>query len=254
MTTRMESDIMSKWQVPACAKCGLYRCRYPDSPSKYPSSCPHEIYAEKRELTVREAWNNTETRKIFEASDQVLAEGYGKWCRVKEVVEYSRKMGYRKLGLAFCVALHYEARTLQKLLEANGFDVVSVSCMAGAPIRSEVGFEEISGGAKTLCNPLMQAEILNENGTELNIMAGLCVGHDVAFIKHSRAGVTPLVVKDRVLQHNPVLALDTRTSRFKRLIQRAQRFTRLPHMNRDVQVHPERSAPIAVVDPTSGRS
>ena len=90
---------------------------------------------------------------VFEASDQVLAEGYGKWNRVKEVIEYSKRMGYRKLGLAFCVALRHEAKTLQKMLEANGFEVISISCMAGGPSRNEVGFEKTIGLGKTVCNP-----------------------------------------------------------------------------------------------------
>jgi len=36
---------------------------------------------------------------------------------------------------------------------------------------------------------------------------GLCVGHDMLFTRHSRAPVTTLVVKDRVLAHNPAGAL-----------------------------------------------
>jgi uncharacterized metal-binding protein len=226
----MSTSNLSRWhKVAACAKCGLYRCRSPDFASKLTGwivlHCAHETYAEKRKLTVKEGWSQAESKAIFAASDEVLVEGYGKWCRVKEVIEYSKKMGYRKLGLAFCVALRHEARILQNMLEANGFDVISISCMAGAAIRNEVGFEEISGVGKTLCNPLMQAEVLNENETELNIMAGLCVGHDVLFIKHSKAGVTPLVVKDRVLQHNPAAALGTRSSRFRRFVLRARRLT-----------------------------
>jgi len=175
---------------------------------------------------VKEGWSRPDSKAVFDASDEVLAEGYGKWCRVKEVIEYSKRMRYRKLGLAFCVALRNEAKALQNMLEASGFNVISISCMAGAPSRDEVGFEKISGLGKTMCNPLMQAEVLNENGTELNIMAGLCVGHDILFIKHSKAGVTPLVVKDRVLQHNPAAALGTRDSLFRRLLLRTRRFTK----------------------------
>lgn len=38
---------------------------------------------------------------------------------------------------------------------------------------------------------------------------GLCVGHDSLFYKHAKAVTTTLVVKDRVLVHNPVMALYT---------------------------------------------
>ncbi|MGL4802501.1 MAG: DUF1847 domain-containing protein, partial [Cetobacterium sp.] len=43
--------------------------------------------------------------------------------------------------------------------------------------------------------------------TDLNILFGLCVGHDTLFIKHSEAPVTVFAVKDRVLCHNPVAAI-----------------------------------------------
>lgn len=183
-------------------------------------------------MTVKEGWSRPESRAVFEASDEVLAEGHEKWCRVKEVIEYSKRMRFRKLGLAFCVALRNEAKALQNMLEASGFDVISISCMAGGPSRDEVGFDRISGLGKTVCNPLMQAEVLNENGTELNIMAGLCVGHDIFFIKHSKAGVTPLVVKDRVLNHNPAAALGTGDSFFRNLLLHGLRFTRFPWRSR----------------------
>ena len=179
-------------------------------------------------MTVKEGWSRSESRTVFEASDEVLANGIGRWSRVKEVIEYSKRMGFRKLGLAFCVSLRIEAKILQNILEANDFEVISISCMAGAPSRNEVGFEKILGLGKTVCNPLMQAEVLNENGTELNIMAGLCVGHDVLFIKHSRAGVTPLIVKDRVHHHNPVAALGTHENPFRRIRLHILRLTKSP--------------------------
>jgi uncharacterized metal-binding protein len=58
-----------------------------------------------------------------------------------------------------------------------------------------------------MCNPIMQAEVLNQAGTDFNVVMGLCVGHDSLFYKYSEALVTTLVAKDRVLAHNPVGAL-----------------------------------------------
>ena len=58
-----------------------------------------------------------------------------------------------------------------------------------------------------MCNPAGQATLLNEAGTELNIICGLCVGHDAIFNMVSQAPVTTLIVKDRVLGHNPVAAI-----------------------------------------------
>ena len=62
----------------------------------------------------------------------------------------------------------------------------------------------------------MQAEVLNREKTELNVMVGLCLGHDILFIKYSKADVTPLIVKDRVTGHNPIAALYTSESYYKK--------------------------------------
>jgi uncharacterized metal-binding protein len=48
---------------------------------------------------------------------------------------------------------------------------------------------------------------------------GLCVGHDSLFFMHSKAPATVLVAKDRVLGHNPVAALYTTHSYYRRLTQ-----------------------------------
>jgi len=48
---------------------------------------------------------------------------------------------------------------------------------------------------------------LNDVKTELNILLGLCVGHDTIFLEFSEAPCTILAVKDRVLAHNPLAAI-----------------------------------------------
>jgi uncharacterized metal-binding protein len=53
----------------------------------------------------------------------------------------------------------------------------------------------------------MQAEMLNRAGTELNLIVGLCIGHDILFTQHSDAPVSTLVVKDRMSGHNPIAPL-----------------------------------------------
>ena len=66
-------------------------------------------------------------------------------------------------------------------------------------------------------------EELEAQGTDFNIVIGLCVGHDTLFLRHSHAPTTVMIVKDRVLAHNPVAALYTANgmySRFKNILQR----------------------------------
>ena len=37
----------------------------------------------------------------------------------------------------------------------------------------------------SMCNPIFQAKMLNEAKTDLNVVVGLCVGHDSLFYKYS---------------------------------------------------------------------
>jgi len=143
--------------------------------------------------------------------------------RVQEICEFAARMGYRRLGLAFCAGLQGEARTLAQILTAQGFELVSAVCKVGAEPKETIGLKEGEkvrvGRFESMCNPIGQAMVLNQAGTEFNIVLGLCVGHDSLFFKHSQAPVTVLVAKDRVLGHNPVAALYTSSSYYARLME-----------------------------------
>jgi len=73
------------------------------------------------------------------------------------------------------------------------------------------------GQYEVLCNPIGQAMLLNAAGTDLNVLVGLCVGHDSLFIRHSEALVTVLIAKDRVTGHNPAAVLYTSHSYYRRV-------------------------------------
>jgi len=55
-----------------------------------------------------------------------------------------------------------------------------------------------------MCNPAGQTALLNEAETELNVLCGLRIGHGAIFTMTSPAPVTTLIVKDRILAHNPI--------------------------------------------------
>jgi len=143
-------------------------------------------------------------------------------CRIEEIVEFAHRMDYKRLGLAFCSGMQSEGNITTKILEKQGFEVVSVCCKVGAIHKEEIGIQDKqkveSGSFEPMCNPIAQAEILNEAETELNIMLGLCVGHDSLFIKYVKAPTTVFAVKDRVLGHNPLAALYTCNSYYEWLI------------------------------------
>lgn len=141
--------------------------------------------------------------------------------RVQEVIEFARRMGYKKLGIAFCGGLKREAEILHRLLLSHDFQVVSVICAAGRTPKESIGIQDHEkiriGQFEAMCSPIYQAKLLNCAGTEFNVVVGLCVGHDSLFLKYSRALTTVLVVKDRVMGHNPVAALYTLDSYSRRL-------------------------------------
>ncbi|RXK85101.1 DUF1847 domain-containing protein [Chlorobaculum sp. 24CR] len=160
--------------------------------------------------------------RIARAAAEVEGLYYGKLTRAEEIVAFARRIGAKKIGLVTCVGLAGEARIFARILEAHGFEPFSALCKAGAVDKSEIGIDEElklkPGSHESLCNPVMQARVMNEKPTDLNVVIGLCVGHDSLFMKHSDAPVTTLIVKDRVLGHNPAAALYTSGSYYKRLM------------------------------------
>ena len=142
--------------------------------------------------------------------------------RIVEICEFAKRMGYKRLGLVFCVGLKSEAAAVEKILKKYGFDVVSVCCKAGRTSKDLLGIEEsdkiFQGTDEAMCNPIFQAMVLNEEKTELNVLLGLCVGHDSLFFKHAQAYTTVLAVKDRVTGHNPLAAIYLQGTYYKKLV------------------------------------
>jgi uncharacterized metal-binding protein len=73
------------------------------------------------------------------------------------------------------------------------------------------------GQFEALCNPVAQESLPAAADTQLNVVIGLCAGHDSLFFMHSRAPTTVLVAKDRVPGHNPEAAPYTSHSYYQRL-------------------------------------
>ncbi|WP_457568564.1 DUF1847 domain-containing protein [Desulfurobacterium sp.] len=147
--------------------------------------------------------------KMLKTASEIEKEFYCKMTRIEEVIEFSRRMGYKKIGIAFCIGLLNEARTVAEIFTRKGFEVFSVICKVESIDKETLNIPKLKEGKEAVCNPVGQAEVLNEKGTDLNLIIGLCVGHDILFQKHSTAPSTVLIVKDRVLSHNPAGALYT---------------------------------------------
>jgi uncharacterized metal-binding protein len=149
--------------------------------------------------------------RLHRAASAIEARHYCREPRIREVMLFAKELGYRKLGLAFCVGLAAEAEVIADILSRE-FEIVSVCCKVCGIAKKDLNLERIApdNDQEVMCNPAGQATVLNEAETELNILCGLCVGHDAIFNMISRAPVTTLIVKDRVLAHNPIGAVYSR--------------------------------------------
>ncbi|SFA86479.1 DUF1847 domain-containing protein [Selenomonas ruminantium] len=147
-----------------------------------------------------------EERKIMKAAAYVEATFYMKYTRLQETAAFARKMGYKTLGLGFCMGIREEARFFAQFFTQEGFTVKSVCCKNCSVPKEVLKLKKVNPEStiEPMCNPKAQAKYLNENGAELFISAGLCVGHDALFSKAANGPVTTLVVKDRVLGNNPM--------------------------------------------------
>ncbi|MHA1298092.1 MAG: DUF1847 domain-containing protein [Candidatus Helarchaeota archaeon] len=199
---------------PQCGYCKRLACVL--DAKRRPENCPRDTHSEVLENARKIYKTDPEIREMTKNAAIVEASGYREWPRLKDTIEFAKLMGYKKLGLATCVGLLKETEAVSRILEKYGFDVYSIMCKTGSVPKDVHNVpKEFQITSKTgymigyvACNPVGQALILNECQTDLNIIIGLCVGHDAVFTKYSKAPVTTLIAKDRANSHNPVGVLN----------------------------------------------
>lgn len=227
---------MARKVPPMCAKCASLVCRPPikadETPpiDTAPSFCPMKLMPDVIEKALCE-YEDSDVKEFarqasiqeFECYENTPDGRRAKNTRIEETVQFAKKCGYKKLGLAFCAGLPNEARMLTDILESNGFEVVSVRCKVGAIPKERIGIrpdQKIRGPEnwESMCNPISQAKIMNAQKVELAILLGLCVGHDTLFLKYCRVPVTVLAAKDRVTGHSPLAPLYLSSTYYGRLM------------------------------------
>ncbi len=214
-----------------CAKCTRPVCNstaYEDGPD----NCPYKVVPEIIEQAVKK-YSQSGVRNFAANASRQEGSGYIRLphspagpspvkSRIEEVMELSDRMGYKRLGLAYCGGTQYEASLLVPVLENRGFEVVSVCCKCGGVPKENLGLEDWEkvnpGQYEAMCNPIAQAEILNSYETDFNLVMCLCVGHDSLFLKNSNALCTVIAAKDRLYGHAPLNALYQSKSYHRRLM------------------------------------
>ena len=187
-----------------CADCPIKNCakRFGEE-EQYPFACPTLREEISQFLT---QYQDPETKRLAQAS--AISSMDHSESRVEQTVQFARNAGFHKLGIAFCISLADYGKALANYLRKEGFQVESVLCKVGHHDRSCIDVEDHRG--KPMCNPIAQADYLNQAGTELNISVGLCVGHDSLFFRYSKAPITALIAKDHRYNNCPARFFDAR--------------------------------------------
>jgi uncharacterized metal-binding protein len=183
---------------PSCAECGaVFRKKGttacwssdPAAAPPRPGNCPTSHHRDLVESALEQYLPGGRDERLARVAAEVEGLCYerrpdgavhARWTRVEDTVALAKRMGWRRIGIATCIGLLDETARLAEILEA-------------------------------------QARVLNRMGTDMNVIMGLCVGHDMLFVRHAEAPTTTLVAKDRVTGHNPVAALYGNHFYYKRL-------------------------------------
>ena len=212
---------MTEYTGPTCVLCGVKACAVEPDTKSPPPFCPMLVEEELLQDVERQYLEREDLRRLAVESSRTEAAGYCKSTRVEEIMDFARRLGARRLGIAHCAGLMQEAKAARDIFLAGGFEVCTVCCKAGSIDKEWIGLRDDEkvhpGQYEALCSPVGQAALLHKAETQLNVVIGLCVGHDSLFFMHSKAPATVLVAKDRVLGHNPVAALYTSHSYYRRL-------------------------------------
>ena len=218
-----EIKVPKKRRPPRCDSCNVMAC-WPKEPGdilKGPADCPTKNYPDiikkAKEIYMNDPFHRNMQlmgARLEGMSSQTPPGGTEinmKMTRVEELIMFCKMMNYKKIGFAHCIGCIGEAKILSEMFQERGLDTVQVNCKVGAIEKGEIGIEEDEKVRmftfETICNNISQALILNEEKTDLNVILGLCLGHDISFTKMSDAPVTTLIVKDRRTGHNPAAAL-----------------------------------------------
>jgi uncharacterized metal-binding protein len=183
-----------------CKKCSCYQGE----------DCVQEIEAKDIIEKSKDEYKKEDNLNMLKVSSEIEAEFYMKLPRVSEVVEFINRIGYKKIGIAHCVGLVNEAHILKAIFEKKleKIEVEALCCKFSGINKEDYSLHQIKPDRyEAICNPIGQALMFNKLKTDLNIILGLCIGHDILFTKYSQAPVTTLIVKDRVTGHNPAVAL-----------------------------------------------
>ena len=129
------------------------------------ANCPtHACYTKGVNCTgvslaaVKEAYTEEEL-KLMQAAAYVEGTFYSNICRLQETAEFAKAMGYKKLGMSFCIGLNAEARYIAIYFKQQGFEIYCVCCKNCSFHKKELGLKQVKPELEheAMCNPKFQA-------------------------------------------------------------------------------------------------
>ena len=179
-----------------CVSCSAKTCRKTES-----------CGAEKFDVSELHADYELESnQKILQSASQLVDNGRaGSLSRLDEIIEFIQTMNYKKPGLAYCYGMEQDAKLVKQIFKSRGLGLKTVSCTVGGVAQDDIN----KAGCihKVSCNPLGQSRQLNAEAADFVIVMGICLGHDILLQRGLKADFTTFVVKDRVYNHAPLMAV-----------------------------------------------
>lgn len=220
--------------TPQCGKCTYYYCQNTQKnidKAKLPAFCPMKTMEEALKIALEKFNVNEFQKRLYyhatiiedEAYEMIRGIRQAVRPRIREIVEFCKKVGFKKIGVVFCSGVRNEAKIVVEVFENFGLEVYSAICKCGSFPKPLMGVpeEELRLLKQTIaCNSVGQAELMNQARTDINVICGLCIGHDIIFTLNSKAPVTTLIVKDRVTGHSSINSLYVMY--LKRVVQQAK--------------------------------
>ncbi|HIZ07693.1 MAG TPA: DUF1847 domain-containing protein, partial [Candidatus Eubacterium avistercoris] len=101
----------------SCADCGVTRCiNGPGQGETYPDFCLTEHTDKDFVQEVVKLYGEEENHKVMEAAAGVECDFYCQKTRVEEVIEFAKRIGAKKIGIATCAGLIRETGILTRIL------------------------------------------------------------------------------------------------------------------------------------------
>ena len=139
-TSKDVKEVKETKQCLSCVDCGVMNCS--KRTGQYPEFCPTAALTQEEIDEVTNIYLKSRiNKKVAVAAAEIEGEFYGRYTRVEEIIEFAKRIGAKKIGIATCIGLLEESRVFAKILRLNGFEVYGVSCKSGSVNKTTVGVD-----------------------------------------------------------------------------------------------------------------